>query len=371
MTKRLYGLHNGVRIRVLREKLVNDIEKNQGDLSLRLNMQGKDELGRMGKSIDHFIQTLQNVMQQINHGSVQMNEIVQDVSEKVTNANREADDISKAMEELSDSMENVTNTTFEILDNMNEIGHSVEQISDRSDDMLRYSEKMEGTATTLKENALQNKNQTSDMTTQIIDKLQNSMEQSRQVEKVKELANDIVNIAEETNLLALNASIEAARAGQEGRGFAVVATEISHLSDASRESAENIQAINNSIVQVVYELIDNASELVDYMKDKILPDYDNFVKAGMQYNDDAKYVYKIVDEFHNMSVQLKKRTENVQNYIDEISTLVKDSSQGISNAASNTGNLSQEIQVIATRMQNNQEVADLLSKEAVHFITSK
>ena len=91
----------------------------------------------------------------------------------------------------------------------------------------------------------------------------------------------------------------------------------------------------------------------------------------MQYNDDSKYVYKIVDEFHNMSVQLKKRTENVQNYIDEISTLVKDSSQGISNAASNTGNLSQEIQVIATRMQDNQEVADLLSKEAVHFITSK
>lgn len=349
-------------------KMVEDIENKQGDLSVRLGINGQDEIGVMGKSINRFIITLQNVMNQINSSSLQMNQIVETVGEKVLFANDNSNDISSAMEELSASMENVTETVFGILDEMNEIGTHVSEISVKSDGLLSYSEKMEMSATTLKDNALQNKSNTSDVTNQIIDKLQKSMEESRQVEKVKELANDIVNIADQTNLLALNASIEAARAGQAGRGFAVVATEISQLSDASRETAENIQAINKEIVNTVYELINNASELVDYIKGNILPDYDNFVQAGIQYNDDARYINEIVGNFHQMSVDLTDRTKSIQDYIDNISNAVKESSKGIHIAASNTGELSQEIADISNSIIENKEVADLLSQEAEHFI---
>ncbi|MEE1028710.1 MAG: methyl-accepting chemotaxis protein [Agathobacter sp.] len=348
-------------------KMVKDIENKQGDLSVRLGIKGTDEIGTMGKSINQFIITLQNVMEQINDSSVQMNKIVEDVGEKVAFANDNSNDISAAMEEISASMETVTETVFGILENMNEIGNHVQEISVRSDGLLEYSGRMENSATTLKDSALQNKNNTSNVTNQIISKLQKSIEESRQVEKVKELTNDIVNIADETNLLALNASIEAARAGQAGKGFAVVATEISQLSDASRVAAENIQSINNVIVKTVYELIDNASELVDYIKENILPDYDNFVDAGVQYNDDAKHIYEIVENFHEMSVDLKNRTESIQNYIDSISNSVKESSYGINLAASNTGKLSSDIAVISDRIIKNKEVADLLSEEAEHF----
>lgn len=88
------------------------------------------------------------------------------------------------------------------------------------------------------------------------------MEDSQQVEQVRQLTNDILNIVSETNLLALNASIEAARAGQVGKGFAVVATEIGHLSGSSKETAENIQKINETVVDIVYELMKSANELI-------------------------------------------------------------------------------------------------------------
>lgn len=349
------------------EKMVSEIENKQGDLSVRIAFDGKDEIGVMGSSINRFIETLQNILGQINHSSDQMNQIVEEVGERISFANDNSNDISAAMEELSASMENVSETVSGILDNMNEIGRHVEEIATSSDGLLTYSERMEQTANSLKGNAIKNKDNTSEMTNAIIGRLEKAIQESKEVEKVKALTNDIVNIAEQTNLLALNASIEAARAGNAGRGFAVVATEIGQLSDASRDAAENIQAINNIIVKNVYELIDNANELVGYIKERILPDYDNFVDAGVQYNDDAKYVYDVVGSFHKMSMELEERTEKIQGYIDNISNAVKDSAQGISMAAENTGNLSSDITLISSRIMENKAVADLLSQEAESF----
>lgn len=126
------------------------------------------------------------------------------------------------------------------------------------------------------------------------------------MEKVSELTNDILSIAGQTNLLALNASIEAARAGEAGKGFAVVASEIGQLSESSRQAAVNIQNINNTVIETVQELINNAAELAEYIQSNILPDYDNFVKAGEQYNNDAVHINDIVGNFNKMSFERRQ-----------------------------------------------------------------
>ena len=123
----------------------------------------------------------------------------------------------------------------------------------------------------------------------------------------EDLLDSILNIADQTNLLALNASIEAARAGEAGRGFAVVASEIGKLSESSRDAAVNIQSINSTVIGTVQELIKNANALVTYMEQNILPDYDNFVCAGAQYNDDAVYINEVVEKFHQMAADLKQQ----------------------------------------------------------------
>lgn len=194
------------------------------------------------------------------------------------------------------------------------------------------------------------------------------MDESKQVELIKDLTNDILSIASQTNLLALNASIEAARAGDAGKGFSVVASEISQLADTSHDTATNIQNINALILETVHELTENANNLVSYIQETILPDYDSFVDAGMQYSKDANHINQIVNTFHNMSDELQKQTDHVQEYAKSISNSVLESSDGIRSAALNTEKLSGQISNISTKILANKEVANSLSKEAERFV---
>ncbi len=350
------------------EKMIESIQRGEGDLSMRVNHLGKDEIGRIGRSVNLFTETLQNIMMRITQSSVDMNEIVDEVGKRVSFADGSSKDISSAMITLSTSMSNVSDSVEGINNNISEIGINVNDISEKSDELLEYTVKMEESASNLQKSAVQNKIETSKMTEEIITKLQIAVEKSKDVEKIKALTDDILEIAAQTNLLALNASIEAARAGEAGKGFSVVATEISHLSDSSTNSATNIQSINEIVISTVKELADNASELVRFIEENILPDYDNFVVAGENYSNDAKHINEIVSNFHEMSDMLKNRTNDVQEYIEEITNSVKDSLEGINNTAHNTDNLAGDISNISNKMIHNKEVADMLSKEAERFV---
>ena len=331
------------------QKMVADIEKNQGDLSVRLKISGKDEIGKVGRNVNAFIDTLQNVMGRITDSSLRMNQIIREVDDKVRSSNENSDDISTAMEELSASMISVADMVSGITKNMKEVEDRTKELSEKSDGLLSYSD-------------------TGEIVTDIIGKLQTTIQESKKVEKVSELTNDILNIADQTNLLALNASIEAARAGEAGRGFAVVASEIGKLSESSRDAAVNIQSINSTVIGTVQELIKNANALVTYMEQNILPDYDNFVCAGAQYNDDAVYINEVVEKFHQMAADLKQRTESVMEYISQIQRAVEEGSEGINLAAKNTATLSEEISHISSQIMHNKKIADVLSEEAEHFI---
>lgn len=349
------------------QKMVDDINANHGDLSKRLSITGGDEIGRVGRNVNAFINTLQNIMTSITDSSLEMNRVILEVDDKVRLSNDNSNDISSAMEELSASMQSVTETVSGIARNMQEIESRAQELSIKSNNLLDYSDTMDKNADALKREAIANKENTSHVASEMIAKLQKTIEESKQVEKVSKLTNDILSIAGQTNLLALNASIEAARAGEAGKGFAVVASEIGQLSESSRQAAVNIQNINETVIETVQELIRNAGDLAEYIQKNILPDYDNFVKSGEQYNSDAVYINGIVDNFSKMSFELKQSTEHVMEYIGNITKVVKEGSEGINLAATNTVALSDDIYKISKQIEQNKKVADLLSAEAEHF----
>ncbi len=322
----------------------------------------------MGRGINGFIEALQNVMKIIISNSTELDEIVENVTENVATANGSACDISAVMEELSASMEEVSATSAGVNDNASNVDSYVGELANASQELASYADEMKTRASELERTAEENKDDTNQVVQEILVSLKKAMEDSKSVEQVNGLTNEILSISSQTNLLALNASVEAARAGEAGKGFAVVADEIRQLADSSRETASNIQNINNMVTAAVKELIKNSDAMVSYINDNILPDYDGFVSSGKQYKEDASHVDEVVAQFNEMSVTLKNLVSEITEAINGISTAVDESANAVSMAAMNTNDLVKEVEDINVQMQSNSEVAKRLKVETDRFV---
>ena len=348
-------------------EIVDGIKNNAGDLTKRVTTVGRDEIGQLGRGVNVFIDTLQDTMKQIKDSTDSLNNIVANVISKVGTANDDSNNISAVMEELSASMEEVASTITNIETNTTDADSDIVELDSSSQELLDYAVDMHKRAEELEHKAVANKQSTSDVVNEIIGKLQSAIEGSRSVERVNELTDEILNISSQTNLLALNASIEAARAGDAGRGFAVVASEISKLAESSRTAANNIQTINNMVVEAVKEPTGSADQIVSYINDNILPDYDGFVNSGKQYNEDAVHVNVTVNSFNEMSSKIRKLMTEITDSIRGISTAIDESANGVSSAALNTGDVVKDIVAIASEMDNNKDIADMLGTQARRF----
>ncbi len=349
-------------------EIIDDINNGQGDLTKRVSVVSGDEIGKSSEGINQFIETLQGIMSKITTNSEQLNLIVSDVSASVDSSNDNARDISAIMEELSATMEEVSATTNSVNENTLSAEEMVEAMAERTDEISRYAEQMKERASDLEKTATANMNNTRGVVSDITKEVNQALENSRSVEKVAQLTEDILSISSQTNLLALNASIEAARAGEAGKGFAVVADEIRQLADSSRETANNIQVINEQVIDAVRNLVDSSKKIVNYINQSVMTDYESFVSGGQQYNEDATHIDDAMSEYAREAKDILKNMTEMTGAIEGINRAIEESAQGVTDAASSIDSLVHTMADVSERMDDNKNVAKTLKDEAENFV---
>lgn len=227
--------------------------------------------------------------------------------------------------------------------------------------------KMKERSSELEKEVIISKNLTGNKVNNISTTLLKAIEDGKQVTKINELTSNILEISEQTNLLALNASIEAARAGEAGKGFAVVAEEIRKLADNSRNTANIIQDLSNLLTQSVNDLSTNSTDMLNFIHEIVLSDYDKFVNAANTYNSDSYNIDSIMNKFVNIIRVLKDSSKNMKNSIEEIHATIEESTQGISNVADNTSLLVEGMNNINQSVDENNKISKKLKSQIVTF----
>ncbi len=349
------------------DEIISSIERGEGDLSLRLAISNGDELGRLAINMNRLMETLEHVMQKLNEDSVSLDRIVSNVVEKAANANTNACDVSAVTEELSATMEEIAATVAGVDQNASSVMNELNEMQNATDDIAVYANEMKERATALEESAAQNKKSTIKLVAPIIEKIKVAIENSKEIEKISSLTGEILSISSQTNLLALNASIEAARAGEAGKGFAVVADEIRQLADSSRETANNIQQINGTVLALVQDLIDNSKEITAYLEGTVMEDYNNFVSSGKQYRDDAEHINSEMSIYAQHSAEITSTVSRIVESINGITRAVDESANGVTNVAESIQTLVGELNDVNSEMMQNGEIASSLSEEVQRF----
>ena len=348
-------------------EIISGIDNQQGDLTRRVTITNNKEVASVGGGINAFMAKLQEIFRMISSNSRDLEGVVNEVRESVQTSNGSVSDLSALTEELSATMQDISDNASRINENTESVAGEVKSIAEKTIEINQYTKEMKEHAEAMEHAARENMDTTGAKVNDIVSVLSQAIEDSNSVNQVDNLTNDILNIASQTNLLALNASIEAARAGDAGKGFAVVASEISQLAAASQEAANNIQSINAIVITAVHNLADNANGLVEYMNEKILPEFQKFVESGGAYHDKATFIESVMADFESKTDSLQNSMDEIANSVNTISHAIEEGVSGVVSAADSTQVLVSDMDKISKKMDENFAIAEGLKKETSVF----
>jgi len=296
--------------------MAKDLAEGDGDLTKRLNIHSQNEIGVAAEYIDSFIERIQSTVDTAKHSA-----------SDALHSGEEMSHLSGEVVTRSDKQNTMTLTSSTLAQ---EVGESLDESSNSAritrENLTRTSESLEGMISSLSTiaSSIQDASMVQSDMAEKLSQLNNEAEQ------VKQILTVISDIADQTNLLALNAAIEAARAGEHGRGFAVVADEVRQLADRTQKALSEINATINVVVQAVGDSSDmmskNASTM-EHIADE--------AKTMQSHTHDTRTIMSETIEKASQSATLAEnaltQTQNLVVNMNNVAKITEDNTQNVHN----------------------------------------
>jgi len=277
-------------------KNLNDIAQGEGDLTLRLQVSGHDEIAQLGNSFNQFVDKLRHIISDINTATISINQAGGDMSQQsnsiasqLMSHNNETDQVVSAITEMSATANEVASNTNQVAEATQAVTADVINAQDRVQESLAevsaLVEEINGASSCM-------------------DSL------SEQSQKINNVLSVIGAIAEQTNLLALNAAIEAARAGEQGRGFAVVADEVRNLASRTQTSTLEI----NEMLEELHRLVTQSVNAMSLSQERS----GRTVASSQAISESLTSVTSAITSINDMTTQIATATTEQSSVTEEV-----------------------------------------------------
>lgn len=319
-------------------KALQQMAKGRGDLTYRLPESSDDEVGKMSKSFNVFLSSQQEMVANIKQASSKVDDSSLTISDAINSS-------QQILRNQADSVSLVATAVTQMSSAINEVSGNSQHVAEET-----------GEADKSAKNAAAIFSQSISEISELADNVNNSAEVIQRLEAEASgivLVLDVIKgIAEQTNLLALNAAIEAARAGEQGRGFAVVADEVRTLASKTQESTEQINEIIDRLLSGVKEAV------------TIMSSSQSRASATV---DSSRKAQSTLEDVNNYLSSINERIIQVATAVEEQSAVVNDINQNVENINEVSQEATAQGEKVASASQALTEVSGELKREVSNF----
>lgn len=321
----------------------------------------KDEIGQLYTAASMVQTGLSEIIKEIVHSSKSLKKSCEELFATVKDMTQKVENIDKSTKGISDSSQEINASTEEITASIEEIDSNVNEISEKAALAEDNADRVKETALAVKESSSRQGKEIALLYDEKEKLIIKAIEDGKVVEQIKGMADIISDIAEQTNLLALNAAIEAARAGEHGKGFAVVADEVRTLAEQSSDAVSGIKSTIEKVQEAFSNLSGSSNSILDFIQEKVKPQLSSFADAGSSFYSDAEKINNMSQSFAAMSEELDATINQVSETIQSMAAVTQKSTENINEIAGSLNKTTQGMEQIAATVQDQVHISEKLS----------
>lgn len=312
---------------------LEDISAGDGDLTQRLEVKSDDEIGRLSKAFNNFIESIHHLIIDVIDSATQLEELAKQ-------SNHTAGENSSAIQNQQDEISQVAAAIHEMSSTSSTVADNAKVTADSAEKALSET-------STSESNANENRDRMHNLTDQIEDTAKVITQLNEQAQQINTILATIQGIAEQTNLLALNAAIEAARAGEQGRGFAVVADEVRALSQRTHEATGEIQ----SMIETLGGQTSSAVTQTEKSKDLV----EQTMTTAAAVSSSQTLIKEAINDINAQAISIAEASREQNSATEEINRItqaIQEQSQQLASNVESAHSLSEQLHELGSKVQS-------------------